>query len=146
MKKIQLLLITFLFMGMVTCQTQKMLVPTQARKVNHNEVQGYHKELSLTIAWLPYQDQKLVKTSDDSWKVVYSDSGQVGNIPVILIRYPDSQDSIWLDMNTPNEVLGSVLKHSLMTQEAISYPLEDYIKSASCQKCHPKDVEVDFER
>lgn len=146
MKKIHLLLIALLIFGMVTCQTQKMLVPDYARKISQKEVQAYHNEIEMTIAWLPYKDQKLVQTSDYSWKVVYSDSGKIGNIPVILLRYPESGDSIWLDMNTPNEVLGSVLKHTLMTQEPVYFPLEDYIEAASCQKCHPKDVKVDFER
>jgi len=146
MKKLHLLLLVSILFGVVTCQTQKVLVPTASRQIDASQVAGYHDEVSMTIAWLPYQDQKLVQSSANSWKVVKSDSGKTGKIPVILIRYPDSGDTIWLDMNTKNEVLGKLIKHTLMTQEPITHPLENYLQTNSCTKCHPKDVEVDFNR
>ena len=130
----------------VTCKTQKELVPTQIRQVKPEQVAGYHEPINITIAWYPYQNQILERQDDGTWKVIKSDSARSGKVPVILIRYPNSTDSIWLDMNTKNETLGKLLKHSLMTQEPITRPFGEYLETAKCTKCHPSDVEVDFER
>ena len=140
-----LLLSTVVFL-MVTCKSQQQLAPTSARQVKPSEVVGYHDPINITIAWYPYDDHKLQRVGLDEWKIVEDPGGDGGAIPVILIRYPDGQDSIWLDMNTSSEVLGKLLKHSLMTQEPITRPFGTYLEEASCTKCHPSDVEVDFNR
>lgn len=120
------------------------LVPDRVRQIKPNEVAGYHQPIQINIAWFPYEQQALERTSKNEWKVVKGDPERSGNVPVILITYPERQDTIWLDMNTKNEVLGRILKHSLMTQEPISRPLGDFIETASCSRCHPSDVAVDF--
>ncbi len=128
-----------------TCKPQKSLVPSLVRTVKPDEVVRYHKPLNVRIAWYPYENQGLIKTGDDSYKIVKDDSAKTGAIPAILITYPDTQDSIWLDMGTRNETLGKLLKHSIMTQEPITRPFDKYLETASCTKCHPKNVEVDFD-
>ncbi|MFY0652235.1 MAG: hypothetical protein JXQ96_09390 [Cyclobacteriaceae bacterium] len=147
MNKNYLLAIAFLiFATVTTCKTQKELVPTRVRQVRPSEVSSFHKPLNMTIAWYPYKEQTFKRTSKNEWKIVKSDSGQTGNIPVILIKYPETQDSVWLDMNTESALLGKLLKHSLMTQEPIKRPFGDYLQTASCTKCHPSDVKVDFDK
>lgn len=131
----------------VTCHQYKELVPpSHIRNLKPNEVAAYHQPINMTIAWVPYQEQKLVKTKKDEWKVVkHEDSDKTGNIPVILVTYPESTDTVWIDMNTSNELLGKLVKHSLMTQEPIRRPYVQYFEEASCQKCHPSDVKVNFD-
>ena len=107
---------------------------------------SYPKPIELTIAWHPYKDQVLQRTSENEWAVVKSDSSRAGKIPVILIRYPGTQDSLLVEMNTESALFGKLLKHSLMTQEPISHPFGEYFEKASCTNCHPKDVEVDFNK
>ena len=145
MKQRFLVFLSALAFIVIACKSQKELVPTKARNIMPSEVAGYHNNIDVTIAWYPYKDQLLKQTSDNEWKIVKSDSAREGNIPVILIRYPATGDSLWLDMNTESELLGKLLKHSLMTQEPIKRPFGDYLQAASCTKCHPADVEVDFE-
>ena len=139
------LIYSILSFTIITCTTQQVPVPPRSRNIDPSEVQGYHKKLEVTIAWYPYQNEVLTRSDDGVWQIVKADSGKVGNIPVILIKYPTG-DSVWLDMNTKNADLGNLLKHTLMTQEPIKYPLADYLEATSCTKCHPSDVEVDFNR
>ena len=127
------------------CKSQKELVPTQARHLKPDEVKSYHSGMEVTIAWIPYQNQALKQNTDDEWVVVESDSAKVGAIPMILVKYP-SGDSVWLDMNIKNEILGKLLKHSLMTQQPLTRPFGEFLETAKCTKCHPSDVEVDFDR
>ncbi len=146
MKQKHLLYIAIIIFLVVTCKSQKEVIPPRVRQVKPSQVTGYHKPINVTIAWYPYEDEALNMSSKNEWQVVKSDSGRAGSIPVILIKYPETQDSIWLDMNTESELLGRLLKHSLMTQEPIKRPFSEYFQTASCTKCHPSDVKVDFAR
>ena len=133
---------------LVTChQFKELEAPTRVRNLKPAEVSAYHQPIKMTIAWVPYsENQKLVKTKKDEWKVVKEEGqGKSGNIPVILVTYPNSNDTIWIDMNTDTELLGKLVKHSLMTQEPIRRPYVQYFEEASCQKCHPSDVKVNFD-
>jgi hypothetical protein len=56
-----------------------------------------------------------------------------------------SKDTIWIDMNTDTELLGRLVKHSLMTQEPIQRPYTNFFEVASCEKCHPAHVKVEFD-
>ncbi len=128
------------------CKTQQELnEPPRVRQIKPEEVKGFHNPIEMTIAWYPYQDQSIKQTSKGTWKVVKSD-GKEGAVPVIMIKYPNSKDSLWLDMNTSNEVLGKLLKHSLMTQVPISRPYSNFLEEARCQNCHPADVKVNFDK
>lgn len=131
------------------CKTQEQpvvdKVPT-IRQVSPEDVRNYHDKIEMTIAWYPYENGVFKRNKDNEWVVVKEESGKKGTIPVILIKYPATGDSIWLDMNTASEDLGMLLKHSLMTQEPIRRPFAEYLEVASCTKCHPADVEVDFNK
>jgi len=129
----------------VTCKPSQELVPVKARQIRPSEVSAYHSPAVMKIAWYPYKDLELKKTSKDNWVIVKSDSTKQGAIPVILITYPDSGDSIWLEMNTDNELLGRLMKHTLMTQAPITEPLGEYLEMAKCSTCHPGDVDKGFE-
>ena len=107
---------------------------------------GYHDPMRLNIAWYPYEDLKMKQTKDHNWVVVKADSTHKSAIPVILITYPGKLDSVWVQMDMQNELLGKLIKHSLMTKEPIQEPFGEFFAVASCTKCHPKDVIVDFER
>ena len=125
-----------------TCKSTLDLVPTKARRVSPKEVTSYHSPANMKVGWLPYKDLELKRTGKNNWVVVKSDSTKQGAVPVILVTYPETNDSIWLDMNTDNELLGRLMKHTLMTQMPITEPFGDYLVSASCSKCHPSDVEI----
>lgn len=134
---------------MVTCKTAQ--VPTEAqapslRQIKPSEVKGYHDPITLNIAWYPYEDLMLKQTKDYNWVVVKSDSTHKSAIPVILITYPGKPDSIWVQMDTGNELLGKLIKHSLMTKEPIHEPFGEYFAEAKCTKCHPKNIIVDFDK
>ncbi len=137
----------FLAFMLLTCTQTKELVPTQVRNLNPSNVSSYHQPINMTIAWVPYsQESKLVKTKKGEWKIVKdAESNKSGNVPVILLTYPNSNDTIWIDMNTDTELLGKLVKHTLMTQEPIKRPFVEYFEEASCQKCHPSDVKVNFD-
>lgn len=127
-----------------TCKSTIDLVPTNARRVSPKEVTSYHKPANMKIGWLPYKDLEFKKTSKDNWVVIKNDSTKEGAIPVILLTYPDSGDSIWLDMNTDNELLGRLMKHTLMTQLPITEPFGDYLVTAACSQCHPSEIKIKF--
>lgn len=81
----------------------------------------------MKIAWFPYKDLELKKSKANNWVMVSSDSARESAIPVIMITYPVSNDSIWIDMNIKNELLGKLVKHSLMTQVPITEPYGEYL-------------------
>lgn len=102
--------------------------------------------MTLNIGWVPYRDQKLVKTGKNEWKIVKTEDGKQGAVPFILVNYAGSNDTLFLDMNMDNAMLGKLIKHSLMTQEPIKRPFTEFFETASCQRCHPAEVKVDFEK
>lgn len=147
MKRRMIFIFTAMIFSVVTCKTQKEAIPESTiRQLKPNNVRGYHHPIEITIAWIPYENKKLKMTNKNEWKVVKDESGKTGSVPVILLRYPLSGDTIWLDMNTKSEDLGMLLKHSLMTQTPIQRPFTNYLEASSCTSCHPKDIEVDFKR
>jgi hypothetical protein len=129
----------------LTCKQYKDISSNSIRQVKPSEVAAYHPPIQVNIGWVPYQDQKLVQTGKNEWKVMKDESGKQGAVPVILINYPDSKDSIWIDMNMDNALLGKLIKHSLMTQEPIKRPFSQFFTEANCMRCHPSDVKVNFQ-
>jgi hypothetical protein len=131
--------------GLLACKTYESPAP-QMRQIKTSEAISYHQPMNIRIAWYPYENKVLKQTANNQWKVVPSDTTRKGAIPAILITYPNTSDSIWFEMDTRNATLGKLLKHSLMTQEPISRPLDEFLEVASCTKCHPSDVPVNFNR
>ncbi len=140
----KLLTLSIVLFLISACKTQMDVTPEKVRQVRPKEVSGFHTPIQLNIAWYPYKDLTLKRTGDNQWKVVQGDSSQSGEIPVILITYPDSRDSLWLEMNTSNELLGRLIKHSLMTQMPIQEPIGNFLEAAKCQSCHPAEIEADL--
>ena len=138
----------FIFLSVViftvTCSTTNYLEPSRARQLKPAEVRGYHNPAEMKIAWFPYKDIELKKTRDNNWVMVQSDSTKEGALPVIMITYPVTGDSIWIDMNIKSELLGKLVKHTLMTQMPIKQPYGEYLEAASCTHCHPSNVKVNF--
>ena len=130
----------------ITCTTtQSFMEPTRARQLKPSEVSSYHNPVEMKIAWFPYKELELKKTKENNWVMVESDTGRSSVIPVIMITYPNTNDSIWIDMNIKNQLLGKLLKHTLMTQVPISEPYSEYFANAKCSKCHPSNIKVNFD-
>ncbi len=100
--------------------------------------------MNMQIAWIPYKSLKLKETKKHNWVVIEDDSGKESALPMIMITSPSSSDTVWVQMSTKNDLLGKLVKHSLMTQVPIKRPYEEYFEQAKCTSCHPSDVKVDF--
>ncbi len=85
---------------------------------------------------------EMKETGENVWKMISDSSKKEGNIPVILVRHPDSEESLWLNMEIDDELLGKLIKQSLMAQVPISGPLSDFIEDTDCITCHPDDIEI----
>jgi hypothetical protein len=142
------------FFGMVVfsiglnCSQSKELTgesQERVRNVKPGDISSYHEAVKMEIAWMPYQEHKLVKSKKNEWKVEKDDAGKQSAMPVILVSYPKSRDTFFFDMNIANESLGRLLKHTLMTQEPITRPFTDYLETAKCSKCHPAHINKGFE-
>lgn len=130
----------------VNCSKTRTLVVENTRTTRPEEIFSYHQEMKVQVGWMPYQNHRVIQTGDNEWKIVKStETIFQGNAPVILISYPTG-DSILLDMNIKNELLGKLIKHSAMTQKPISRPFTAFMEEAKCQSCHPQYKEVDFDR
>jgi hypothetical protein len=137
------LLIAFI---VVNCSKTKELTVDRSRTMQPSEITSFHPEMNIRIGWVPYQDQKLVRTGDNEWKIVHHVEGDgTGSIPTLLVSYPETEDTLFLNMNIENELLGKLIKHSAMTQEPIRRPFTNFFEEAKCQKCHPPHIKIDLE-
>lgn len=118
-------------------------VNVRARKLKESEPLGFHKAIELTIGWYPYEEGKAIKLDSEHSAVSFDDSSRTGGIvPVIYVSYPDSGQSLTLEMGIDNALLGKLLKHSLMTEIPIRRPFTDFLKEADCAQCHPPEIEL----
>ena len=140
------LLMVFIVMNCGQYRKISQTDTNRVRQIKPNEISSYHDAVKLEVAWLPYQEHQLVRTKRNEWKMVKNEEiGVTSNMPMILVSYPNSQDTVWFDMNMDNEMLGRLLKHSLMTQVPISRPFTEFVEVAKCGKCHPDHIEKGFE-
>lgn len=146
MKYLSLFGIAALIFLVANCESKKQFVPSRTRQLKPKEVSAYHQPVEMKVAWVPYKNLELKQTKANNWVIVESDAAKTGAIPVILITYPATGDSVWVQMDTRNELLGQLVKHSLMTQKPIAEPYDQYLADAACSSCHPKDVPVDFNK
>ncbi len=147
MKYFSIISLFVLGLFVITCTTkQAVSVPPTARQVNPQEIKTYHNPVVMQIAWMPYSNLELKQTKADNWVIVESDSVKQGVIPVMRLFYPATEDTVWVQMNTKNDLLGKLIKHTLMTQQPISEPYSAYFENAKCESCHPAGVKVDFNR
>lgn len=141
------LLSVFLFLALLlmTCKQLEEITPTRVRSLDAREVSSYHTPMSLQIGWFPYQEHTFKQTGRNEWRVVKSkDTDKKGAVPMILVQSAGASDSLWIDMNIDNALLGKLVKHSIMTQEPIFRPFVDYFEVAKCSKCHPEGVDKGF--
>jgi hypothetical protein len=137
-----LLLMAFLI---INCSQTKDIPQISSRIASLDDIQSFHPEMTIKIGWVPYEGQTLVRTNKNEWRVVpHEDGDKVGALPTMIIEYPDSGESIMIDMDIKNELLGKLIKHSAMTMVPISRPFTQFFEDAKCQSCHPEDVKVDF--
>lgn len=127
-------------------ETRQLAATSDSRIMHPSEISSFHPEISITVGWVPYQNQKLVRTGRNEWKMVKRQpDDREGKVPVILVSYPQSRDSIILDMDITNELLGKLIKHSAITQEPIKRPFSTFFEEAQCKKCHPAHIKLDFD-
>ena len=145
MRFIYVIALTLLVTIGLTCNNTKEIQPSTYRQMRPSALRSYHQPVNIQVGWFSYQESKLVRSGNNDWQVVKNDeTDKIGIVPQILIRYPETSDSIWLDMNIDNALLGKLIKHSLMTQVPIQRPFAAYFEAAACSKCHPSDVKIDF--
>ena len=129
----------------INCSETKKLAEDRSRIISPSDITNFHTEMRVKIGWVPYENQKLILTGSNQWKIVpHEEEDKVGYIPTMIISYPESGDSIMLDMNIKNELLGKLIKHSAMTMVPIHRPFIKFFEEAKCQNCHPSDIKVDF--
>ena len=139
------LLIVFI---VVNCSKRSMqLTPDRTRTLKPNDITSFHPEITIKLGWVPYEDQKLIQTGKNEWKIVqHKPEDKAGKIPVLFVESPSAEEPILLDMNIENQLLGKLIKHSAITQQAIQRPFAKFFEEAKCQSCHPPEIKVDFGR
>lgn len=105
------------------------------------EATRYHRPIQMRIGWYPYSEADIVPDDDGNLLMLRADS--VGEMPAIMIREPDSTNLIIVGMDIDNELLGRLIKHSLMTQVPIKRPFDQYLIEARCSQCHPSRIRIE---
>ncbi len=141
-----LVLYLILFCFIISCAPSPKLdiEPVRIRQFKEWKAVRFHDKIELKIGWYPYEEGSSQQTSSEEWAVTFENSsGSVdGYMPVIILKQPNSQDSISFEMNIDDATLGKLLKHTLMTQIPIQRPFKDYLANADCSLCHPKEVRI----
>jgi hypothetical protein len=107
------------------------------RKFSEWKSSRYHKVIQMKIGWYPYQQKELQRTNPSTWTVRNDSTISTGAAPIIILTYPDSDSTLWLNMDIDDALLGKLIKHSRMTEIPIKKPFENYLVEADCAKCHP---------
>ena len=130
----------------IQCRQYRELEITRSRQMKPQEITAFHKPLEVQIGWMPYKDQKLVMTKSNEWKIIKDEDAQAAKaVPIIIIKQGEEKDSIMIDMNIDNALLGRLIKHSIMTEEPIQRPFVEYFEVSKCGKCHPANIDKGFE-
>ncbi len=116
--------------------------PVKIRKFKEWKAARFHEKVELKIGWYPYEKGSSEEVNSEEWAVSFKDSsGSIdGYMPVIILRNGNSNDSLSLGMDIDDEILGKLLKHTLMTQIPIQRPFKDYLAQADCSLCHPQEI------
>jgi hypothetical protein len=138
-----ILLISGLVCLIIACSSTKE-TKSRYRRIQKESAIQFHKPVELKIGWYPYNERKMERTGNNVWSISPSDSAdRKGMIPVIHVKNPETDSTLWVYMDIDNELLGKLIKHSLMTEVPIEFPLTEYLEKADCQKCHPQHIEID---
>jgi hypothetical protein len=136
---IAIILIAFLY-----CSAPKNVLDDTPRVRSFKEWKAdyFHHPIEVKIGWYPYAEEELIKTGKHQYSIQKSDTSKIGSMPVIILTYPDSTQSIYFGMDIDNELLGRLIKQSLMTQQPITEPITAFLEDAECSTCHPSDIEI----
>lgn len=119
---------------------QAMVRGDRIRSIPSMQATHHHRPITMQVGWIPYSEW----TSSDSLAAsrgeVTTDSIRFSEMPAIFVTYPDSADSFWLDPSIDDALLGRLIKHTLMTQQPITRPFDEYLLRATCQPCHPDRI------
>lgn len=107
------------------------------RSIPEMQATHHHRPVTLRVGWVPYTEW--TESNADGTASV-ADSVRFSEMPVIFVAYPDSADGLWLDPSIDDALLGRLVKHSLMTQQPISRPFDEFLGRATCSPCHPERV------
>ena len=115
------------------------------RELTPGAISSFHPEFNVSLGWVPYEEKEMVPTGKNQWLVLNAHSPEkVGLVPLLVVSYPNTQDSIFLDMEISNELLGKLIKHSAITQVPIQRPFSQFFEEAKCERCHPPHIKVNF--
>lgn len=125
-----------------SCAPKTQVASPRMRTLSPDGPSHYHQAVQLQVAWHPYREHELVATGDAVYSA-QSATRKEGSMPVLVVSYPDSAQTLSLRMDIDDALLGRLLKHTLMTQKPIVAPLSQYLEEADCAMCHPADVPTD---
>jgi hypothetical protein len=142
--KLYLLLSTILFTFLYCSAPKKYLDDTpRVRSFSEWKADYFHHPIEVKIGWYPYDEESVVKTGVHQYSIQKNDSSaEGGSMPVIVLTYPDSTQSVYFGLDIDNELLGRLIKQSLMTQKPITEPLAVFLEDADCSTCHPADIQI----
>ena len=135
-----IILIAFLF-----CSVPKNVLDDTPRVRSFKEWKAdyFHHPIEVKIGWYPYEEEEIIKTGKHQYSIQKNDSLEItGKMPVIVLTYPDSTQSIYFGMDIDNELLGRLIKQSLITQKPVTEPLTAFLEDADCSTCHPAEIEI----
>lgn len=142
MKNLFLIIALLLLAGCTA--SKKVAVKDAARVIDTEAPVKFHKPVNMKIAWYPYTTDSLVRHSDTIYLKEAEKAKQTGNVPLIVVTQEGSDEAVTIPMNIDNELLGRLIKHSVMTQMPIKRPFKEFIEQSNCASCHPKDIKINY--
>jgi hypothetical protein len=139
------LLISIILLSFLYCSTPKEVLDDTPRVRSFSEWKAdyFHHPIEVKIGWYPYDEELVEKTGVHQYSIQKNDSSvSGGSMPVIVLTYPDSTQSVYFGLDIDNELLGRLIKQSLMTQKPITEPLAVFLEDADCSTCHPADIQI----
>lgn len=115
----------------ISCSSEKSFVDETPRMRVFEEWKGssFHKPIELKIGWFKYKENEIKEGKPNEWSISMEDSGTTFSAsPILMLNYPDSADAIYFDMDIDDELLGKLIKRSLMTQIPIKRPFKEFLK------------------
>ena len=133
--------ILFTAVMLIGCGRELMDTTPRVRHIKTDGVEDFHKPIRLTVGWMSYEEESVVSDNGSTYHVEPADALKTGRIPALQITYEDGTTST-LDMNISNELLGQLIKSSLMSEQPIRRPYSEFMQTADCSNCHPSEVKI----
>lgn len=134
------LILPVLFILEACSPEQASVRATRYREFERWEAGRYHRPVQLQIGWFDYEESRLDRAENGDMIVVRDSASTAGAMPAIIVSYPDTSEVLWLDVDTDDELLGKLVKYTLMTEKPIQRPLSEYLEVVDCSDCHPKGL------